>query len=686
MNDLSELFKTLPEFLMFDELVTLPQSETSLGQYDFMKIHKIIDDIGLYLTEVQRLFNHISVITAQTTTNLEWYFQGKVELYELNQNIDSIDGIIARLLLVIDTSGNAKHIQYNHLLNKFEETSDLLLEIKKLIIIVKRKVDISINFRELNDITIKSLNTELELCLQLYFKLQDILLLSPKEFPKYNLQEILSKMKINNFTSNIVSLKSIKLPTFNDLDETLYTNFLMLENKLQPLKVAIEFLPLRIEEFISISTLGSPDNLFPQSLIEINKNYESLLNKYEYLLTGVQTLKTEQIDAKWNSVFIFLIQEIIKLTLGLLHEFELDPHKHITKKVGDNYRICLNSLTIIKSAVNEGILHGEKLISLFNDTLLPNWNQLNDILTSHKRSDEINDTYHEYNGLRGFQTKQKRNTPKVTPSPIRLPSIKSTKVTMHSGLGIDLGLDVEHTQVPISIKPADKIIDIQQDIDMPSRNLIKQLTLTKTDDEETLVPKTPKNANQFVISHNQFNNVLKLPLTSKIDDINKRLAKIHLKDLLIPPANFTSRIHRVRPDYQKLKLPSMKQDQGKSRIPRFVKTVHYQLQSPLTFPKRKVVRSLSSSYFSKNDSPIRNTKLVIDNDLRHHRMSSDFLTSTNLDTAGINLAPTPDLSYPRSSPSYSSTSPDRPTSSIGSRYDDENLLQPLKYIKPSWRG
>ena len=45
------------------------------------------------------------------------------------------------------------------------------------------------------------------------------------------------------------SFKSMRLPTFSDLDEKLYNDYLELESKIDPLRTSLSIVPLRIDDF-----------------------------------------------------------------------------------------------------------------------------------------------------------------------------------------------------------------------------------------------------------------------------------------------------------------------------------------------------------------------------------------------------------------------------------------------------
>lgn len=705
MNDrlLSDIISAAPKFSFFEELLLIPPQGTELQPLDSFKITKAIDDIGLYLKELQLIFNQIQLSNIEDHKRLEWYFEGREQLYDLNRKLQSIDSIISKLLMVLELPINAKHLQYNHLLSKCEEITDLLLDVKKFVIIMKKKTDISINYKELNDITISSLNNEINDCSQIFSKLQNLTLSSPQQtINTLNLQEIVHKMQINK--ESIHSMKSLVLPTFNDQDESIYTEYLNLEQKLEPLKVSINFLPLRIEEFLNLC-----GDSFPTAVVDINNKFGELIDNWDRLIIGLENFKSHTIDPKWDQIFSFLIIEIEKIVDSLLKEFELKTNRKITKRIGENYKLCSNTITMIRKSITEKLVTNTDTVLSYNDILLVKWRQLNEFLMNNQNYDDIsNYASNEFAGLKTIQTTRSSSSPTKAAS-VTSPFRNSGNDELSSGLGIDLGIDFENAYVPFSIKNVEKVRNFESNLGKSSKpSLLHEFKLSRRvksagaalmtfDDEETLVPKTSKD-DQDIASLIDKAQILKLKDTSE---------KLH-----------KSRIPTIIPNYIKLGYPIIpKPIVTKTKIPKISPT-HHVFQSPT-----KSTKSVNSDYSMGLNSPIKFEKLRGKKPRSNTMSDRDKRSQIKLTSPSLNLTSTPNLAFPSSpgytsslstnssrnvsprnlslesysppshiSPtrkssaaSYRSTSPERPGSSIGSRFDDEHLLQPLKHIKPAWK-
>ena len=55
----------------------------------------------------------------------------------------------------------------------------------------------------------------------------------------------------------------------------------------------------------------------------------------------------------------------------------------ITDEVGNKYKMCSNSITLIQKAFKENIITDPELVTIFNHDLVPKWEELNNIITNN---------------------------------------------------------------------------------------------------------------------------------------------------------------------------------------------------------------------------------------------------------------------------------------------------------------
>ncbi|CUM56484.1 uncharacterized protein AC631_05543 [Debaryomyces fabryi] len=713
---LSQIVNSTPRSSFFDELIEIPNN-TILLSHDLFKINKIVDDIFGYLSQLIGMFRELRNSEMKEMDDIRWFYEGKDGIYDLVKNMENIDSIISQLLGTVDAHAHGLP-DFTSLLGKFEETSDLLLEVKKYLIVFKKKVDIAINFVEINDNIIGTLLREIEQCIDIYLNLLELKLSSPKRhLSKFNLEVIISKMKINYLTSTNFSTKSLRLPTFNELDEHLYNEYLSLEARISPLKVSLEYLPLRIEEFNIFCKSISVANLFPHSLSTIEDNHSKLTKRWEHLQNGLKLIKRESLDSKWNEIFTYLIHEIISKCDFLIESLQdkRDEQHLITDEIGSTYKLCSNSITLITKAFAESTIYESPLVSLFNESLVPKWQTLNELLSGPLSSPStITPNYASLSNLNG-NTLKTYHTFKRSPTPENSNKEIFPKKSDH-GLGIDLGVDVASSRVPFSIEKKDRVRNFlspepknnntKRDLKESFTNIEDEADLKleffdkgdnesmKEDDEITLVnSKTPK-------------------LPYETDHINHKVSRLKIQDtyesvniwdyLLNTKSNFPSRIPFISEDYISRGLPVIKKKyltkSKRSRIPTISPNHPIFNDSP---ERRNEMISLKPPLFLINRSntilhpsptPTRSRIQSEDEDVFRKpsrkpsiiRSSNSIVSGQLSRTSSLSETITPNLVY-QQSPTYRSTSPDRPSSSIGSRFDDKHLIQPLKSGKPDWK-
>lgn len=778
---LSYLLNSVPNFSFFDELIniTAPNQRllVQLLQHDIFKINKILDDIILYLNDLVSTANKISQVSRDIDEMLPWYLEGKLSVIDLLRNLDSIDSIISRLLFLLenqdyDTDGDP-HIQVNQsLIRKFEESSDLLLDVKKSLIMLKKNLDIAINYHELMDMVIKSLKDEIEDCLNIVVQLRSYKLTSPRKvLPKFSLNAIVSKMQVHNFTSGmfisnstnsasnsntIISAttstpqspsvsKSIKLPTFNDLDEKIYEEYLLLEEKVSPLNISLDIVPSKIEEF---NTLCS-HSAFIVSKEKVLLAYETMLDKWHFLKGQMKIMKHESIDLTWNEVFNYLVAETTHECGKLIELFgHLDTAKSAEAlslagdEIGDKYKACSNSIQLTQKAIQENIITDDSIVAQFYETLQPRWMEVNELITQSKAKTESIES-----STRTIELPKRNTSSGLRPFQIgsRNSSLNNER-PISNGLGIDFNVDVETVTIPLSVQKKDKVIDFfQKNIKIKHKNknnAFHQINNFNNSDEDDNDEENDGDNGGDDNNHNadheqdvkpQGKN-LKSTLVDAFDalkidnkDIEERTlvssppapsnvadaklnrercatfdANVYFENILNSSVRKPSGLPRISKNYIQHGYPIITKRRGYTKIPE-INASHPVFQSP--YKQRGRSRGSSQSQIqgqrqgqSQNHSPhSTNHHHIIQNDIRsspYSRQNNPFrdyssrigstATVIGRPNSLLNEMNIPNLTYSRRL-SYNSTSPERPPSSLGSRYDDENLLRALSESRPIWK-
>lgn len=743
----AEVLIRIPRFCSFQDQISVPDS-SSLSRHDLFKINKLIDDIYDHLTTLQLTFT--SQLRNTDKHHLLWLCNGKRLIMELIHDSESIDSLISQLLVAAESLPPAK---LDAVLTKVESTSDLLLNVKRDYIVLKRKIDIAINYQEINDNIIGSLRQEIESCADEFRQLLQARLSSPKRhLPKFNLESITARMKINDLTnpstpSFSLSTRSLRLPTFNDADEELYNAYLSLESRILPLKVSMDFLPMKIEEFKHASA-----SVFPLAVEEVERAFNLLVETWTYLQHELDKLRHDSVESRWVEIFTYLILEIsfkcdeLIMTLNSTRDIDL---------VGPTYKLCSNTITLIRKAFSESTVADAALAGEFNNHLLSKWQSLNDLLLSTPKTEMMtprSSTLDE-SGLRSFHTSKRgsllRSVKLSSPhEPLdsiseNSPSRPLRSITNSPSLGLDLGVSVDQTKVPFSIEQKNKVRDFFPDRHMELKRKNIKHSLMKLngmdveeddDDEKTLVHATPKLPYEF---DSQFLDGSRFTLCNSLDRVQTRNSDIERLDVhkvfakLMELNGMPTKLPLIKPNYVALGYKVIKKAVSHdSRIPT-ISPNHPVFQSPVKLPQKAPQPGLEPPLFAlKRRSLLGPTKLAFppieevpkvpgvrrDSDAKVRRDSEVFGR-----LSGISLSKTPQLTYVPRSPmrsfsdsglpgrrrvlllnlspsqlltsprsdhlvsSIRSSSPERPDSSLGNRFDEIHLLPVTNRTKKPWR-
>lgn len=719
---ISYIFSGRPQFSFFEELISLPEDGTSVLLHDFIKINKLVEDICLYLGSLNSLFRELKAAEEQYAKQLGWYYEGRDQIQNLSQNMENIDSIISRILALIETS--KRFHEHENVLSQIERASDMLLEVKKHIIVLKKKVDVAVIYEELNETIMASLLREIEDCIKWYMRILEIKMSSPtKHLPKFNMEEVIAKMRINDVTKSTFTTKSIQPPTFDEVDAIFYKDYLSLKERLAPIKVSLQYLPIKIEEFKFVCQSLGPNAYLEDSIYETEIRQKSLFERWTYLLLKMSQLKVNVIDTKLSQVFSFLMHEISSKCDELSIKLQINDATVNIDEIGATYKICCNSITLLSKAFLEETITDEALANYFNDTILTKWQAVSDLLSDVGNLSDSNTITKSGSDKRDVTMRSYNIKPFVT-------DIKQHKKPNNS-LGIDLGLGVASTKVPYSIEKKDRVKNVlKENVDNSAKRSLKDtlVSIGSTDDndnendnEETLMRKKTnrhslmtnvsaetmftKEDDEVTLVSNKTPNFPVLSCMSPIKEpleVKDIFEVKELRESLPCESRQTknSKIPIIDKNYIELGLPiipkRLQPECGRSKIPILKPNLSYEKN----FLKSNNVKSLGPTVhmpytepkgrWQPSPTPVREQISSTPNILTKVRRPARAVSATALEYSRqesvptLNLLKTPSLTLPIS-PAYRSTSPDRPSSSVDSRFDEKHLVQPIKLRKPSWK-
>lgn len=685
--------------------------QRNLTQHDVFKLDKILDDLASYLSQLKR-----SLLLSQLQKDDILYFSdGRETVVKMLQIASKIDEFVSTVLVVPLVLDNSV------LTAKLKSISLALLDCKQALLATRNKVDIVSNYHEIKYVIIEQLLEEVRRCTASFELCHQSSL--PLELPTgISLEQITTKMRLNDISHNRpFSMRSITFPVFTDQEREAYYQFETLEGRLDPIQVSMDFVQQRVQGFNSMC--GA---IFPSAIIELNREYDRLVNLWDNLLSEFISVKKHTVDTRWHSIFLFLIDYILQKSLEMIAELQKDRSSgvfQISDLLGSSFKTCSNVITLIHKAFMENVIYDKSLTRLYNETLLPKWQELNKLLENDLSADVPSyptpNTFTE-EGYRPIRMVQRRTPLAESDENTRTEKTRNERAPL-LGIGLDLGLGINACpSVPFSISKKDRIVDLSIDLDnLPRTNIQKTLMelleaqhLPEDDDMATLVHETP-----FIEQKSSFEStrtLLRKPTAarSKIPVIVYNYSKLGYPVIKkkLAEGHRVSRIPSISPLHSVFISPERRlvggvvaeptipehvlaDEQKENLLPAFRKLSFHSPELTFASLRSPPQFTLSRSYRNGNRRVSSSDGSMSGDDIfrsNRSRSSSLRLKADRMSLVGIL---TPNLAYGANhlsdfSPdqlSLRSTSPERPESSIGSRFDDNHLTQPLKSSKKLWR-
>ncbi|ODQ77336.1 hypothetical protein BABINDRAFT_100419 [Babjeviella inositovora NRRL Y-12698] len=405
---LSEILQSCPRFSFYQELINLKHLEQSYKtpnappqaqpKYDLFQIINTVEDIIHYLDEVRDICLETveyckAAGLAENTRYLNWLYDGKDEVAEVLRNIESVDQIVSQLLVLLElrvnnqasvesTEETIPETFYNEILDQFELISEVSLDIRNhLFFNFKKDLPVAVAFHDIYYAGLDSLNSEIQECFKLYFRVHESRFNDRLQFP--DLATVVLKLQLaitdKAHTESDAKLASkIKLPTFSAAEEATYQEYLALPERIVPLNAAVHVLPQKIEEFADIS---KPHYL--DLLNAINHKLAKFLDNWNLLNSDLRMLEMTTINERWLELYRYMMRELDReagqvtinnQTLALTGGVSRDVLCEMQQKV----EITQQAFTVfgeIIAAVDDPTI--QKMVhSLQKEyhTLLPSWN------------------------------------------------------------------------------------------------------------------------------------------------------------------------------------------------------------------------------------------------------------------------------------------------------------------------
>lgn len=555
--------------------------------------------------------------------------------------------------------------------------------------------------------------------------------------------------------------RDLAIPALSAAEREFYVLLDRLRARLIPLRVLMDLLDVRVEDF---KKRAGP--IFPSTAAELSVRYASLAAKYEKaVVMRYSAVEHRAVSIRWQEICAFVVSEVMRRCDNMIAAFESTGS---SDAVATSYKTCAAGVGLIQAAVAARVVRAPDLAEEFNSMLLPRWRQLNSLLGSTPSPNAVpasaSGAYDGISspspikGLRQFKMTKSDNlvdapTPRALPRPY-LPFISISGSPMDRfAPGLDLGVGVNPSpSIPFSVQ-VDRVIDLSIDValELASKSVHAAL-LELSNESDGSSPSKGQNNNKNT-SQETFDEVLSSvsSSTQNKSDTDEVATLVHdsydreargsshgghsTEDLNTIPSSDVkkkerppslkvfhaayrpSKIPLISVNYNQLGLPVIKKKivygYKPTRIPSispfhpvFISperrappsTEHeqttFQTPNPYQFSEKDTLRSPVTFDMSRFNNPHRRLSSVSSSGTDEFLTSCSRSSSLKIPAEKMTLLVlrTPDLTIGASSTERSidriplrSSSPERPETSIGSRYDNVNLTKPLKSPKKAWR-
>lgn len=333
------------------------------------KSHDLLNDL---------FTNNINV--SQLLPYFDWLQDGRTEFYQLYNGVKTIEPILLHLIEIIEQEfQNNENEQFRKevtvLFDLLEEISESLLILKPIVTSLKNLFDTAIEFNEIFNDHMNSLDMEIEENLKKCIELQEINFTSPIRHnkPCFTLDQLVKMLSTNNSPE-----KELQIPALSSQETTIHEQFLQLRQSITPIEMSLKaVLPERLKNF-EVRDIVNLEYL----LRLLRKKYEYILGKYDLLQNEVLDLKYVLVDEKWTIIFEnlndelrLMLKDIEKLlekihTEGVSHEIKTKFNEQLKNKS----TTVNKTFNIIHKAIDSSLL--TERIALDTDEHAKHWLQL----------------------------------------------------------------------------------------------------------------------------------------------------------------------------------------------------------------------------------------------------------------------------------------------------------------------
>ncbi|CCE65595.1 hypothetical protein TPHA_0M00170 [Tetrapisispora phaffii CBS 4417] len=303
------------------------------------KLYKLLSNLKLVINEI--FISKINGKNANTVVIIDSIIKNKSSIAVILGGIYEIEGVLNHILNLLEEliSENSSNISdCNNIFNLIENCTKVEHDLKRQFNVIKPNLDISIEFYEIMNDHMGTLDKLVEKKIQETVSIQEEKFSSPiRHAPNFTLNEIIEILDKNSYSNES------KIPAFSPLEESLVERYLQLKEEIKPIELSLtEVLIKRINDF-----KNRDQNNIEALHALLLKHFKLLMDKYRFLVDEMRNLKLELIDRRWNIIFINLNNEIsflLESVESLQKKYTNNKASEILDKETNEKLICQLSL------------------------------------------------------------------------------------------------------------------------------------------------------------------------------------------------------------------------------------------------------------------------------------------------------------------------------------------------------
>ncbi|KAG0637644.1 hypothetical protein HOY80DRAFT_889281 [Tuber brumale] len=227
--------------------------------------------------------------------DVEWAAQGRESLNEVDAAIGKFSGLVNVYVELIDELQNREDSDgvekvLVEILKSMEEVMDGWNEVKIILKGVKDQVETAMEWTELWTMILQDIQAELDACQTIVFE--------EEEKRHRSMMEDTSIVDLDALETIIEETPISALPKVTKTAGEEESSLLGLMARMQPLRVSLDFLPMRLQSF-----QARAEGIFPSACEDLAGRRNALEKKWKKLDSDVEGLKKELGEDKWVALF-----------------------------------------------------------------------------------------------------------------------------------------------------------------------------------------------------------------------------------------------------------------------------------------------------------------------------------------------------------------------------------------------